>query len=209
MPHRMRATRSRLRTVFVSDVHLGCKFSQADRFLQFLEAHQPEHLYIVGDFIDGWKLRKRWYWQSAYLRIFHRLMALRESGTQLYYAPGNHDDFLRHFLHDFGFVQIADEFIHTAADQRRFLVLHGDQFDEVERRFGWLSHVGSSLYDVILWANATINRVRRGLRLSELQFSARLKLSVKQAVRFVSQFEERLAEHARQYFCDGIICGHI
>ncbi len=199
----------RVRSLFVSDVHLGSRFAHAEAFLRFLESQEPESLYIVGDFIDGWRLRQRWHWQPIYNRILHRLWELGEAGTLIRYAPGNHDNFLRHFLLDFGFLEIQDEFIHQAVDGRRFVVLHGDQFDNVELCAQWLSVVGAWGYDSLMWFNGQVNACRKWLGLAPWQFSSTVKKSVKTVVNFVSNFEARLAEHARSTGCHGVICGHV
>ncbi len=208
--HHLRgATRSCFRTLFISDVHLGCRYAQAEKFLAFLEQVHPEQIYIVGDFIDGWRLSRRWHWQPVYVQILQRLVQLASQGTQVYYAPGNHDEFLRDYLHDFGLVTVADQFIHRTADGRQFVVLHGDQFDDVERGAKWLSIVGAFAYDGLVCANGMINRVRRCFRLKDWRFSTYVKVWAKQAVQFISDFEERLVCHAKELECDGVICGHI
>jgi len=199
----------KVRSLFVSDVHLGCRYAQAEAFLAFLETQEPECLYLVGDFIDGWRLRKSWHWQPVYTRILRRLFELAERGTLLRYAPGNHDNFLRHFLLDFGFMEIQNEFIHQAIDGRRFLVLHGDQFDNVEQRAQWLSVLGSVGYDTLTWTNGLVNRVRKACGQRPWQFSSYAKTIVKRAVTFVSNFEEQLTKHAIDNQCQGVICGHV
>jgi UDP-2,3-diacylglucosamine pyrophosphatase LpxH len=199
----------RVRSVFISDTHLGCRYSQAEPLLNFLNEIEPDQLYLVGDIIDGWRLKSHWHWQGEYTRILSRLIRLGQTGTQVRYTPGNHDAFLREFLHDFGCVEIGDEFVHETADGRYFLVLHGDRFDNVEIRAQWLSVVGSHAYDWLMWADHQINRVRRWLSLERSCFSGWLKRRVKRAMAFVSHFEERLARHSREAECDGIICGHV
>ncbi len=204
-----RMTHRGFRTLFVSDVHLGCRYSQAEKFLNFLETVHPEHLYIVGDFIDGWRLKRRWHWRAVYVRIFQRLVELASQGTQIYYTPGNHDEFLRDYLHDFGLVTVADQFFHRTADGRRFAVLHGDQFDDCERHAKWLSVVGAHAYDALVCANGMVNCLRRGVGLNDCRFSSHVKVWAKQAVQFISDFEERLVCHAKDNECHGVICGHI
>lgn len=199
----------KVRSLFVSDVHLGCRYAHAEAFLAFLETQTPECLYLVGDFIDGWRLRKSWHWQPVYTQILRRLFELAERGTLLRYAPGNHDNFLRHFLLDFGLVEIQNEFIHQAIDGRRFLVLHGDQFDNVEQRAQWLSWIGSSGYDMLTWSNGLVNRCRRACGYRPWQFSSYAKKIVKRAVTFVSNFEAQLKQHAAANQCQGVICGHV
>ena len=203
------ATKEELLTVFVSDVHLGSRFCQAEAFLRFLETHQISDLYLVGDFIDGWSLRRRWRWPVVYHRIFHQLLKMSASGTRLYYAPGNHDEFLRNYLLDFGFIEVADEFCYHSVSGRRFLVTHGDRFDAVEKSMPWLSMIGGAAYEFLIWLNHTTNRVRQLLRFQHWHFSSRVKQRVKRAVQYISDFEAEVAEYARQQQCDGIICGHI
>ena len=198
-----------VRTLFVSDVHLGCKYSQTDAFLNFLEHHEPETIYLVGDFIDGWRLKKKWYWNETKSRVVQHLIEMANCGVRIVYTPGNHDDFLREHDYQFDFVEIVNEIIHTTADGRRFYIAHGDMFDHVERNHRWLSLAGSVGYDLLCWASALINRVRRCIQMAPCNFSSWAKRRVKRAVQFVSDFEQRIIQHARQLQCDGVICGHI
>ncbi|MEM1303725.1 MAG: UDP-2,3-diacylglucosamine diphosphatase [Planctomycetota bacterium] len=201
-------TTRQVRSLFVSDVHLGCRHSQAGPFLELIERFEPRYLYVVGDFIDGWKLKRRWRWLPVYDRILQRLMELRRTGTRLFYTPGNHDAFLRNFLTNFGVVEVRDRFVHSAADGRRFLVTHGDQFDRVEQNNQWLSLVASYGYDVLLSANALLNRLR-GKGHDPYAFCGMVKRHVKRLVQHVSEFEQLLIENAHEEQCDGIVCGHI
>lgn len=197
-----------VRSLFVSDVHLGSKHSQADAFLDLLERYEPRHLYVVGDFIDGWKLKRRWRWRESYDRIIQRLMTLKRSGTQLYYTPGNHDGFLRDFLANFGVLELRDRFVHEAADGRRFLVMHGDQFDKIEQSMQWLSLIGTYAYDLLLSTNYWLNWAR-GKKHDRYAFCGMVKRRIKGLVRHVSDFEAQLIEAAASEKCFGIICGHI
>jgi UDP-2,3-diacylglucosamine pyrophosphatase LpxH len=201
--------RRRVRSLFISDLHLGSRFGQAEAFLTFLEAYQPQYVYIVGDFIDGWSLRRSWRWYPAYTRILHHLLAWAWSGVTIRYTPGNHDGFMRGFLRHFIWLEVADQFIHELADGRRCVVLHGDQFDCVQSHAVWLSKLGSVGYDVLPWADRSLNAVRRRLGWKPWRVSAGVKGRVKRIVSFLSGFEERLAEHARRNGCQGVICGHI
>jgi UDP-2,3-diacylglucosamine pyrophosphatase LpxH len=199
----------RVRSLFISDVHLGSRFAQADAFLAFLEAYQPEFLYIVGDFIDGWSLRRSWYWTPTYTRIIQRLFDWASRGVTIRYAPGNHDQFLRQYPRDFLWVEIADEFIHESADKRRYLVLHGDQFDDVELCAPWLSRLGSVGYDALLGLDWFTNRLRAMLGREPWRLSGGIKARIKRVVSYLSRFEQRLAEQANASGCHGVICGHI
>ena len=202
------STAKPVRSLFVSDVHLGSKHSQANDFLEMLEAHEPRHLYIVGDFIDGWKLKRRWRWHATYDRILHRLMELKRSGTKIYYAPGNHDNFLRGYLADYGVIEITDRFVHQAADGRRYLITHGDQFDKVEQSMQWLSLIGTYAYDILLSTNYWLNWAR-GKKHNRYAFCGVIKRRIKGLVKHVSDFEAQLIEAAANERCYGIICGHI
>jgi UDP-2,3-diacylglucosamine pyrophosphatase LpxH len=204
-----RKARPRVRSIFLSDLHLGCQYSRAGELLTWLEGREPEYLYLVGDIIDGWRLRRKWHWQPEYSQLLRRLMEFAASGTQIRYTPGNHDAFLRPFVSDLGCVEIADEFTHATADGRQFLVLHGDQFDNVELRAQWLSRIGSVAYDSLLFIASGVGRLQQRLGLPVSDVAGNVKRRVKQAVRFVSSYEERLARHARESACDGIICGHV
>lgn len=204
------ATVSRkIRTIFVSDVHLGCMHSRAEEFLEFLNAHHPESLYLVGDLIDGWKLRKKWRWPQIYNEIFDRVEELSRKGTEVFYTPGNHDNFLRDFGKRFGFVSLSDEFVHLTADGRRFLIIHGDQFDKFETGAQWLSVLASFAYDVLLTANTLFNRLMKRQGQTRFALSSAVKSQVKHLMRFISDYEKQLADHARLKRCEGIICGHI
>ena len=198
-----------VRTLFVSDVHLGCKYSQAEAFLNFLHSHRPGTIYLVGDFIDGWRLKRNWYWNDTNNSVLRHLIELAEGGVKLIYTPGNHDEFLRHFHYDFDIVEIVDEIVHTTADGRQFFVTHGDKFDHIEKCHKWLSLLGACGYDVLCWSNALINRLRAVWNLEARNFSGWAKRRVKRAVQFVSDFEGRLMDHARNLGCEGVICGHI
>ena len=201
--------RTSVRSIFVSDVHLGCRFAGADAFLQFLRSYDAEHIYIVGDFFDGWKLRRRWYREPVYNQILRRLIQMVQFGSRIYYAPGNHDAFLRAFPCDLDGIEIADEFVHELAGRRRFLVIHGDQFDKVELCAQWLSVLGGWAYEALLHLNRGLNSLRRLVGWADRHYTGRLKQRVKRAINFISDFERLLIDYATQSGCDGVVCGHI
>lgn len=203
-----------VRTVFISDIHLGCPHARVPALLEFLSEVQPEALYLVGDIIDGWRLRRSWYWNDTYNAFIQRLIELSDAGTQIYYTPGNHDEFLRPFINrlvisHFGSVRIADEFIHEAADGRRLLVMHGDQFDAVVRHARWLSIAGDVGYSLLLWLNGVFNWSRRHFGLGYWSLSAYVKQRVKQATSCINRFESAITNYAAAQGCDGVVCGHI
>ena len=199
----------RIRSIFISDVHLGCKYTHADALLAFLRNHEPQHLYIVGDFVDGWRLRKSWYWCDTYTFLLKRIVDLMKRGTRVYYTPGNHDEFLRDFIENFGSVQLADEFVHVTADRRRLLVTHGDQFDACVLHAKWLSHLGDAGYNLLLGLNVIFNALRRRLGFGYWSLSQAIKQRVKQATCYIGNFEGVVTRHAVQRGCAGVICGHI
>jgi UDP-2,3-diacylglucosamine pyrophosphatase LpxH len=202
-------SRRRPRAIFVSDVHLGFKHARAEQFLEFLTHCRPDLFYIVGDFIDGWALRRRWRWPGTCNQILQHLLELSRDGTRVFYAPGNHDEFLRSFFYHFDTITIADYFLHETADGRRFLVAHGDRWDCIESNAKWLSWIGSIAYDWLTAADCLLNRVRRRCGRDDLPLSSLVKQRVKKAMQFVSDFEERLAGEASARDCQGVICGHI
>ena len=200
----------RVRTLFLSDLHLGTKGCQAALLLDFLREVDADEIYLVGDIVDGWKLRSGWYWPQSHNDVVQKLLRKVRKGSRLVYVPGNHDEFLRDFLDmHFGGIEIQDQVLHEAADGKRYLVIHGDQFDMVVRHSKWLAHLGDWAYTTALTINTVVNRVRRRLGLAYWSLSAWAKLKVKNAVNFIGQFETFLATEARRQGADGVICGHI
>lgn len=198
-----------VRSVFVSDLHLGCKYANAHALLAFLKEHEPEYLYLVGDIIDGWRLRRGWYWDDSYSFLIRRVLGMLKSGTIVRYTPGNHDEFLRDFIDSLGSVQIADEFIHHAADGQKLLVTHGDQFDSVVRHARWLTLLGDVGYNGLLALNRWFNLARRRCGFGYWSLSAAIKRQVKRATNFISDFEDAVTRHAVSKGCDAVLCGHI
>ena len=198
------------RTLFISDVHLGSKGCQAHMLLDFLKHNRADTIYLVGDIIDGWRLKKNWYWPQAHNDVVQKLLRASRKGTKVIYLPGNHDEFLRDYLGtQFGDVIIEDQVIHETADKRRFLVMHGDQFDVVVRHHKWLAVLGDGAYVFAIKVNTILNKFRRKLGLSYWSLSAWAKMKVKSAVNFVGEFEKALCSEADRNNVDGVICGHI
>ena len=204
-------SKRKVAAIFVSDLHLGTRSSQDRHFLDFLKAYDANTLYLVGDLIDGWRLKRSgWYWPQGHNDVLQKLLRKARKGTKIVYIPGNHDEFLRNFLGlKFGGVKVVDRVVHTTVLGKRFLVLHGDQFDMVVRHAVWLASVGDVLYDVALWLNRQVNGVRRRLGFTYWSLSAWAKYKVKQAVNYMGRFEEVLVAEARREGVDGIVCGHI
>ncbi|MGU3493530.1 UDP-2,3-diacylglucosamine diphosphatase [Xanthobacteraceae bacterium A53D] len=200
----------RFRALFISDVHLGTKGCQADLFLDFLKYHDADTIYLVGDIVDGWRLRASWYWPQKHNDVVQKLLRKGRKGSRIVYLPGNHDEFLRDYYGShFGGIEVVETAIHETADGKRYLVIHGDVFDVVVRHAKWLAFLGDGAYSLALGINTYVNLVRRKLGLTYWSLSHWAKLKVKNAVNFIGKFEEALAEEARRQKVDGVICGHI
>ena len=200
----------KVRTLFISDIHLGSKASKADFLLDFLRFHEAETIFLVGDIVDGWRLKRSWYWPQNCNDVVQKLLRKGRKGARIIYVPGNHDDFMREFpgIH-FGGIEVARNMIHEAADGKRYLVLHGDEFDVVVRNARFIAHLGDWAYDTAIALNIWIARARRLLGLPYWSFSAWAKLQVKRAVNFIGEFQRVVADEARRSNVDGVICGHI
>ncbi|GGE43012.1 UDP-2,3-diacylglucosamine hydrolase [Agaricicola taiwanensis] len=198
------------RTLFLSDIHLGTKGCQADLLLDFLRVHEAETIYLVGDIVDGWRLKTGWYWPQTHNDVVQKLLRKTRKGARLIYVPGNHDEFLRDYygVH-FGGIEVVEQIVHEAADGKRYLVIHGDVFDVVVRHAKWLAFLGDWAYTAALGINTYVNMIRRRLGLTYWSLSAWAKLRVKNAVNFIGDFEDTLSAEARKLEVDGVICGHI
>ena len=201
---------SRYRAVFVSDVHLGTPGCQAEALLDFLKHHPSDTLYLVGDIIDGWQLRRKWFWPQAHNDVVQKLLRRSRKGCRVVFVPGNHDEFARQFDGQrFGGIEVTNETVHTLVDGRRLWVVHGDHFDGVIQCAKWLAYVGDNLYGVTLTLNRHLNTVRQRLGMRYWSLSQYLKHKVKRAVNHVSDFERAVAAEARQRGYQGVVCGHI
>ena len=198
------------RTIFISDIHLGTRGCKAEYLVDFLQRNSCQTLYLIGDIVDGWQLRRRWYWTEAHSRVVHEILHKVDNGTRVIFVPGNHDEFLRPYCgRTYAGVEVVHEIVHETADGRKMLVLHGDQFDGVIAIAKWLAHLGSWAYDKAMQVNEALHAVRRGLGLPYWSLSAWLKHAVKDAVEYVCRFEEVVAHAAEARGLDGVICGHI
>ena len=204
------APTQRFRTIWISDTHLGTSGCQAARLLDFLRRTESDYLYLVGDIVDGWQLRRRWYWHQTHNDVVQKVLRKARKGTEVVYIPGNHDEAVRHFLDlAFGGIAIREEAIHRTAKGLRLLVIHGDMFDAVVQHARWLAHVGDVLYTISLKLNHTYNALRARLGLPYWSLAQFLKHKVKNAVSYITAFEEALAAEARRRSFDGVVCGHI
>jgi UDP-2,3-diacylglucosamine pyrophosphatase LpxH len=200
----------RFRSIWISDIHLGTTGCQAERLLEFLRATESKKLYLVGDIIDGWQLKRRWFWDQTHNNVVQTVLKKAKKGTKVIFVPGNHDEAVRQFIDlDFGGILIRDELVHITKKGKRMLVLHGDRFDGVIACAKWLAYLGDGMYTVILKLNQILNSWRARAGLPYWSLSQYLKLKVKNAVNYISSFEDALAAEARKKGLDGVICGHI
>ncbi len=201
---------SRFRAVFISDIHLGTAGCQAEALLEFLKTHPSDYLYLVGDIVDGWQLRRRWFWPQAHNDVVQKMLRRARKGCKVFFIPGNHDEFARGFVgHQFGGIEVQEQTVHTTADGRTLWVTHGDYFDGVIQCAKWLAFLGDNLYEFTLKLNRHLNRMRARLGLPYWSLSAYLKHKVKKALNYVSDFEVAVAAEARARGHDGVVCGHI
>lgn len=200
----------RYRTIWISDVHLGSKGCQAELLLDFLKHTESDTLYLVGDIVDGWRLKSAWYWPQAHNDVVQKLLRKARKGTRVLFVPGNHDEFARPFVdHQFGGIEVHRDLIHETADGRRLLIIHGDELDAVVQSAKWLAHIGDWAYRAAMVINVFFNLARKKLGYRYWSLSAYLKYRVKNAVAHIGKFEESVADMARQRGADGVVCGHI
>ncbi|MBP0482715.1 UDP-2,3-diacylglucosamine diphosphatase [Sagittula salina] len=198
------------RTIFLSDVHLGTRGCRAHLLVDFLEKHDARTLYLVGDIVDGWRLKRGWHWPEDHNAVIRAILEKARSGTRVIFIPGNHDEVFRDYigLH-LGGIELKRSDTFLSASGKRYLVTHGDEFDAVMANARWLAMLGDRAYATLIWLNPKINAVRRLWSHRYWSLSKWSKQQVKQAVNFIGQYEAVLAESARQQGYQGVICGHI
>ena len=201
------------KSIFISDVHLGTRGCQADALCTFLKDNSCDNLFLVGDIIDGWRIKKRWYWPQSHTNVIRRILTHSKRNTKVYYILGNHDEALRAFLRfgiTFGRIQILNRYDYVGVDGKRYLITHGDAFDNLMAKDKkWIMHIGDNLYDFFITFNRHYNKVRGLLGLKYWSLSKWLKDNAKVAVKFINRFEEYIAAYCESKGYDGVICGHI
>jgi UDP-2,3-diacylglucosamine pyrophosphatase LpxH len=200
------------KSIFISDIHLGTKGCQADALCHFLKNNTCENLFLVGDIIDGWRLKKKWYFPQSHANVIRRIFTAAKRGTNVYYILGNHDEALRKFLQydiDIGHIKVLNRYDYTAVNGKKYLVVHGDMFDKIMLNKKWLMHIGDTLYDIMIWVNTHFNSVRMFFGMKYWSLSKWLKHNTKQAINFIHKFEHHVANYCKDKGYDGIICGHI
>ncbi len=198
------------RTIFLSDIHLGARGCQADRLIDFLKQHDCERLYLVGDIVDGWRMKSSMFWPQAHSNVVRRLLTLAKRGTEIVYVTGNHDEFLRRYSdHHFGNIELCDRAVHLGPNGERYLVVHGDEYDVITRYHRWIAWLGDIGYNLLLEVNRFNNWIREHLGFGRWSLSAWVKHKVKRAVNFISEFEDAVAQDCEKEGFDGVVCGHI
>jgi len=201
----------KVRSIFLSDIHLGTRGCQADSLIAFLREYESEHLFLLGDIIDFWAMNRSIHWTAAQNTVVQKVLRRARHGEKVMLIPGNHDEALREFVGaSFGDISVVDEHIHETADGRKLLLLHGDEFDQVTRHHRWLAVLGDIGYNLLVRINSWLSWVRRSLRISGYwSLAGYAKRRVKSAVSFIFDFEDAVIHTVRERGLDGIVCGHI
>lgn len=200
------------KSIFISDIHLGTSFSQADKLLEFLRDNESDSLYLVGDIIDGWAIKRKFKWSQSNSDVIQKILRKARKGTNVIYITGNHDEFLRPFIPILlgDNLTIANEFIHKGINKKEYYVTHGDFFDSITMSKRWLTYLGDVGYDLLLHLNKAINKIRRFIGVGKYwSLSKYVKDNIKKSVSFITGFEDTLTLHAKNKGYDGVICGHI
>jgi UDP-2,3-diacylglucosamine pyrophosphatase LpxH len=201
----------KVRSIFLSDIHLGTRACQAERLLEFLREHESENLFLVGDIVDFWSMKRGVYWSTHHNTIVQKILKRARHGVNVVFVPGNHDEVLReHAGIAFGQIRLELEYVHTGADGRRWLLCHGDEFDQVTRYHRWLAILGDRAYALVVRLNALLSWTRRRLGITGYwSLSGYAKRMVKETVKFIGDFEQTVSHAMKQREVDGVICGHI
>jgi UDP-2,3-diacylglucosamine pyrophosphatase LpxH len=203
--------RYKVRSLFLSDIHLGTRACQSHRLLEFIKQYDCEYLFLVGDIVDFWALKRGIYWPAEHNTVVQKILRLARHGVKVIYVPGNHDEALREYLDAvFGDIAVRGDCVHTAADGRRYALTHGDQYDQVTTYARWLSVLGDVSYHALVHMNRLLSLVRRKLGVTgHWSLADYAKRNVLKAVSFVGDFEQAVARGVRERGLDGVICGHI
>lgn len=202
---------TRIRALFLSDIHLGSRACQAARLLAFLKRYECRTIFLLGDIVDFWALKRGVYWPESHNTVVQKLLRLARHGAEIFYIPGNHDEALKsYFDSSFGNVKLKKDYVHVAADGKRYALLHGDQYDQVTTCARWLSVLGDVSYNLLVDLNCTLSWARRKLKLGgHWSLADYAKRNIQGAASFISGFEVAVARHGKSLAVDGVICGHI
>ena len=200
------------KSIFISDIHLGTRGCQADALCSFLKENTCENLFLVGDIIDGWRLKKKWYFPQSHANVIRRIFTAAKRGTKVIYIAGNHDEMLRPMIPmglSFGNIDVCNRYDYTGVNGKKYFVVHGDMFDKIMIDNKWLMHVGDFLYDILISINNKFNTVRSLFGMRYWSLSKWIKHNTKEAINFIYKFEGFVSEYCERKGYDGIICGHI
>lgn len=201
------------KSIFISDVHLGSKGCKAELLCDFLKHNTSEHLYLVGDIVDGWRLRRKFYWPQSHTNVIRRILTAAKRDIKVTYVVGNHDEVLRGLLPygiHFGNIDLVNQCRYKALNGKTYMVIHGDMFDGVLRtKLQWLYHLGDILYNILLSVNVVVAKIRSYFNLPHWSLSQYLKNKTKEAVSYVNNFEELITDYCSKQKADGVICGHV
>lgn len=198
------------RTIWISDIHLGTKACQSKYLLNFLKHNDSEKLYLVGDIIDGWALKKKWYWPQSHNDVIQKILRKSRKGTKVIYIPGNHDEAVRQFYNlRFSEIKILKEAIHKTKTGKKLWVTHGDQFDAFRRVTKILELIGDGLYTFITWINEKLNKIREKYKKNYWSFSSHIKSKISNVNEYISSYEKFMLRESKLKGCDGVVCGHI
>lgn len=200
-----------VRSIFLSDIHLGTRGCKAERLLDFLREHEAEHLFLIGDIIDFWSMNRGIHWSRAQNTVIQKILRRARHGEKVVFIPGNHDEALREYHGTtFGDIVVVNEYVHDTADGRRFLLIHGDEFDQVTRHHKWVAVLGDIAYNTLVRSNGACSWIRRKLgRPGYWSLAGFAKRKVKKALEFIFDFEDSVIHNVRDRGLDGVICGHI
>jgi len=201
----------KVRSIFLSDIHLGTRACQAERLLEFFREHESDHLFLVGDIVDFWAMKRGVFWSTRHNTIVQKILKRARHGTNVVFIPGNHDEALReHVGVSFGHIRLLHDYIHIAGDGKRYLLTHGDAFDQVTKYHRWAAVLGDHAYAFVVRLNALVSWIRRRLGIAGYwSLSGYAKRKVKSAVGFIFGFEESVTRYVKELEVDGVICGHI
>ena len=200
----------KFRSIFISDLHLGTPGCKIDYLVNFIKSHECEYLYLVGDIIDGWQLKKKFFWNQSHNDFIQKVLGKARKGTKVTYVIGNHDEVLRKLDNlEFGNISLVKEAVHTTLKRKKIWVIHGDQFDGVIKYAKWIAIFGDLLYSFLIKINNWFNAIRRTFGLSYWSISQLIKGKVKTAVSFIDDFEKTVTKEAKKRGFQGVLCGHI
>ncbi len=198
------------KSIFISDVHLGTVGCQANKLLEFYKHTRSENLYLVGDIFDIWALKKSFFWPQEHNDVIQKTLRKARHGTKVKYIIGNHDEIFRKFVPiNFGDVELINKCIHETVDKKKYVVIHGDQWDGVMKYAPWLSKVGAIAYNLLLRLNNLVNFIRNIFGKEKWSLAKFLKNKVKNAVKYIGDYEKTVSSYGKKKNVDGIICGHI